>query len=82
MPSTSALVAQTATEKNALPSADITVIGTLTSPKGDIALLRTRNGRVHRVQRGDTVSGHTVAVITEGQVHLVQRNIAKVYAIP
>ena len=82
MTETPAAVAGKATQSNAFPMSDLALLGTLTAPAGDIALVRTPRGRVRRVTTGDTVSGATVSAITDGRLHLTRRGEAQVIAVP
>lgn len=82
MSETPAAVARTATIPNALRAGPLTLLGTLTSPTGSVALMRSNNGKVHRLNKGDKVSGATVTAISDGEVIVVEHGAAKRYSLP
>lgn len=69
---TQATVAQAATEEGAINLRNMTLIGVFGSSANRRALLRLPNGRMVRVQQGDTVDGGRVAAIGENRVQYVK----------
>ncbi|QPM89308.1 amidophosphoribosyltransferase [Pseudooceanicola algae] len=61
-----------ATERGQLPGGGITLVGTLTSPRGPEAFLRMSNGRIRKVSTGDRLGlgGPQVVAVGDGQVRL------------
>lgn len=74
-------VAQAATEKGVLDRARIMLIGTLTGPRGPVALIRAR-GRVERVEPGDRVDGATVRGIDDGVLSLARGSRVETLRLP
>ena len=67
---TAKTVGQMAQSTAKLPLDAITVIGLFTGPQGDSALIRMRDGDIHKIAAGDKIGGLTITVITPRQVQL------------
>jgi len=78
---TPAATLATATRKAALPSARLTLLGTLHGPDRARALLR-HGGKVATVSAGDRIGGMTVAAIGEGVVILSDGGTARRLEMP
>ncbi|WP_417727632.1 type II secretion system protein N [Roseovarius sp.] len=68
---TPAATLDAATDRDALPDAWVTLLGTLHGPDHSRALLRI-GGTVHTVEIGTTLGGAMVAAIGEGTVILTR----------
>ena len=75
-------VAAEATTEQTLPLDETALLGTVTTPQGPMALLRTRRGRIEKVRPGDQVGGDRVAAITDGVVHVVRNGLARMITMP
>ncbi|MBT9382497.1 pilus assembly protein PilP [Pseudooceanicola sp. CBS1P-1] len=78
---TPAIVAQQATQADALPLNGMTLLGTRVNNSGASALVRDGRGGVSRVTPGDKLDGYVVAAIGNGQIHLARGSEAQVLAI-
>lgn len=65
--------AQTATQQDALPLRQLALLGTITGPAGEEALLRGADGRIHRARPGDRIEGVQIIAIDNGSVAIVAR---------
>lgn len=57
-----------ATEKNALPSGRLALLGTFLNAKGARALIRTASGKIATVTPGTTIGNAKVIAIDDGQM--------------
>ena len=69
---TPAETSNAATQENALPTSRATLIGTLTTPKGAQALVRTSTGDILHLSKGDSFGTSTVMAIEPGVLHLAR----------
>ena len=63
---------ETATEKNALPSGRLALLGTFMKPDGDRALIRTASGKIATVTKGTTIGNAKVIAIEDGKLVLMR----------
>ena len=59
-----------ATEREALPAARPSLLGTFLKPDGNNALVRLPNGAIRRLQVGDRIGQAQVMAITMGEMRL------------
>lgn len=78
----SAAVASTATDENALRLNRVNLIGVYGSASNRRALVRLASGRYVKVQVGDTVDGGQVAAIGDDELHYVKRGKTIKLALP
>ena len=64
------VVASAATQNDVLPTDQLSVLGTLMTPTGPRAILRTSNGHVRTVSVGDRTFNGQVVAIGESRVIL------------
>lgn len=75
-------VAQAATIRGALPPGETGLLGVIGDGGTRTALLRTRDGRVQRVGRGDQVDGWTVSAIDATSVRLQGNGGSRTLRVP
>ncbi|MFN3211159.1 MAG: hypothetical protein ACE369_19620 [Roseovarius sp.] len=63
---------QAATQKNALPSGRLALLGTFLKPGGDRAIIRTSSGKIATVTKGTTIGNAKVIAIEEGRLVLLR----------
>lgn len=73
-PATPAAAAQTATMEGVLPLRELTLLGTLTSGREHVAILRTERGRIVRLKLGERRSGLFLRALGDGQATIVDRS--------
>ncbi|NIZ09238.1 pilus assembly protein PilP [Pseudooceanicola sp. HF7] len=73
-----------ATLAGQLPSGGITLVGTITGPRGPEAFLRTSNGRIRKVSAGDKLGfgGPQVLAVGNGQVRLYASGKEQILTMP
>lgn len=59
---------ETATDRNALPSGRLALLGTFLKPDGDRALIRTASGKIETVTKGTTIGNAKVVAIEAGKL--------------
>lgn len=62
-----------ATQEGALPLHSLVLLGTMQSPAGPKAMLRTRAGRIRTVEIGSRVKGGKITAIDTGSI-IISRN--------
>lgn len=81
-PTTPASLAQAATLRGALPPGETGLLGVIGSGGTRSALLRTSDGRVQKVERGDRVDGWTVSAIDATSVRLQGNGGTRTLRVP
>ena len=61
-----------ATQRNALDTASLTLIGTVIKPGGNAALVRTAKGDIRRLTSGDDIDGSRVMAVEPGVLRLAR----------
>jgi len=79
---TSASVARSATERNAINMRQVNLIGVYGPPSNRRALVRLSNGRYRKVQIGDRIDGGRVSAIGDSQLRYTKRGRNVVLRMP
>lgn len=79
---TTASVARSATETNAINLRNVNLIGVYGSPQSRRALVRLSNGRYQKVQVGDRLDGGQVSAIGDAELRYIKRGRDVVLRMP
>ena len=71
---TPAAAAQVATNQDILPLRELVLIGTVTSGREHVAILRTERGQILRLALGEQRSGLFLRALGDGQATVVDRS--------
>lgn len=75
-------VAKFATEKRAIDTASLTLLGTIEEPDGPRALIRTTGGSIQKVAPGDRIGLSQVRAIATGMVQISSFGTVRTLTMP
>lgn len=82
MAETPSIAADAATQTGVLPRSETVLLGTVTGPAGNMALMRTAGGGLLRLSVGDRLDGAIVVAIDDGQLVQSRNGQTRVYKMP